>query len=65
MADQTEPADLGLIWGARKIAETLGVTERQGFHMLASGDIPGAKQIGRRWVVSRRALERFFEGEAA
>lgn len=58
-------ADLDLIWNAKNIAKVLGVTERQAFHMLEAGDLPGAKQIGRRWVVSRKALERFFEGEAA
>lgn len=57
--------DLDLIWGAKALAKVLGVTERQAFHMLEAGDLPGAKQIGRRWVVSRKALERFFEGEAA
>jgi hypothetical protein len=61
----SEPDSLDLIWGCKAIAAALGVTERACFHMLESGDLPGAKQIGRRWVVSRKALERFFEGEAA
>lgn len=57
-------ADLDLIWGARRIADALGVTVRQAFHMLESGQLPMARQIGNRWVVSRKALQAFFE-EAA
>ena len=59
------PNKLDLLWGAREIAAALGRTERQVFHMLEAGDIPPARQIGRRWVVSRKKLLELFEGEAA
>ena len=61
----SEPANLDLIWGAKAIAAALGISVRQAFHMLEGGQLPAAKQIGSRWVVSRRALQAFFEGEAA
>lgn len=57
--------DLDLIWGAEEIAKAMGRTTRATFHMLESGEITPAKQIGRRWVVSRRRLREFFESGAA
>lgn len=59
---EPQPPSLDLVWGAKAIATVLGVTERACFHMLEKGDLPAARQIGQRWVVSRKALERFFEG---
>lgn len=64
-ADVDEPKALDLIWGARAIAQVLGCTERKVFHMLEAGDLPVAKQVGKRWVASRAALEAFFREVAA
>jgi len=58
-----EAETLDLVWGAKAIAKVLGVTERACFHMLEKGDLPAARQVGQRWVASRKALERFFEAE--
>lgn len=51
--------NLDLLWGCTAIAEAIGRTERQTFHMLEHGHLP-AKRIGRRWVISRAALAAFF-----
>ncbi len=60
-----EPADkLDLLWGCKAIAQAIGRTERATFHMLEAGELP-ATQVGRRWVVSRRKLEQYFEEAAA
>lgn len=59
------PTALDLIWGARAIAQVLGCTERKTFHMLEKGELPMVRQVGSRWVASRKALEAFFVGEAA
>lgn len=61
-SDQARPLDL--IWGAEAIAEAIGRTRRQAFHLLEAGELPGAKKIGGRWVISRRALEAMFAGAA-
>ena len=61
MTDASE--NLDLIWGAKSIARALGVTERAAYHMLERREIP-ARQVGQRWVASRKALEQFF-GEVA
>ena len=62
----TQPTnELDLVWGAAAIAALMGCTERKVFHMLEAGEIPCARQIGRRWVVSRRKLLELFEGAAA
>jgi hypothetical protein len=43
------------IWGARKIGEVIGRSERATFHLLENGLLP-AKRVGERWCASRRAL---------
>lgn len=58
-----EPADL--IWGIAEIAKVIGRTERQTYHMVASGSLPVVKQVGQRYVASRSKLIAFFMGEAA
>lgn len=55
---------LDLIWGVDAIAEVIGRTPRQTFHMCSSGFLP-AKKVGQRWVAKREALVRFFEETAA
>ncbi len=60
MAEHQNPAPLDLVWGAAAIAKVIGRTTRQTYHMLEDGQIPPARKIGRRWVVSRSALSKFF-----
>lgn len=55
--EPTQPLDL--VWGVKAIACLIARTERQTFHMLTSGALPGRK-VGSRWVVSRSELEWFF-----
>lgn len=62
MGEQSEGLDL--VWGAKAIAQVLGRTERATFHMLEKGELP-ARQVGQRWVASRKALAEFFKGVAA
>jgi hypothetical protein len=50
---------LGLIWGVTNIAELIGRTPRQTYHLLSCGALPAAK-IGNRWVTSTEALTRCF-----
>ena len=50
---------LDLVWGAAAIAKVIGQTTRATYHMLEAGELP-ARQVGRRWVASRRNLETFF-----
>jgi hypothetical protein len=52
---------LDLLWGVRLIAKTVGRTERAMFYILENNQIPAAKKVGGRWVVSRAALCKFFE----
>jgi len=52
--------NLDLVWGAAEIAKVLGCSVRKTYHMLESGALPCCKQIGSRWVASRKALEAFF-----
>lgn len=56
---------LDLVWGCKAIAQVIGRTERATFHMLERGDLPCCRQVGQRWVASRKALEAFFAEVAA
>lgn len=53
-----------LLWGAEAIANEIGVSRRQAFRLLETGQIPG-KKVGGRWVVSRLTLAAFFSTDTA
>lgn len=57
-------ARLDLIWGVEAIANLIGRTPRQTFHMLKTEQLPG-KKVGGRWVAERGQLLRFFLEQAA
>jgi hypothetical protein len=54
-----------LIWGVQAIAHEIQREPRQTYHLLSTGELPVAKKVGGRWVVSRQRLRAFFAGEAA
>ena len=41
--------------------QQLGLSKNATFEAAHRGEIPGAFRIGKRWLVSRSALERFLE----
>ena len=45
-------------------AEMLGIGRQTAYNLAAQGELPGALRLGRRWVVSRKALESWLEGKA-
>lgn len=53
---------LDLIWGVEGIAQFIGRTYRQTYHMLVQGYIPG-RCVGQRWVADRRDLIAFFRSD--
>ncbi len=57
MADEVKD---DVLWGVQAIADEIGRTDRQTYHMLASGSLPGRK-VGGHWVCSRKVLRAFFE----
>ena len=57
--DSSEALRADLIWGIKAIAEELGKTQRQAFHLIDTGAIPSAK-IGGRIVASRTRLREHF-----
>jgi excisionase family DNA binding protein len=42
--------------------KVVGVSKNYGFRLAAEGKFPGARRIGNRWVVSRKALMAFLDG---
>ncbi len=61
--EASEPR-LNLIWEVEEIANLIGRTRRQTFHMLKNGELP-AKKVGGRWVAERNKLIAFFMETAA
>lgn len=57
--------NLDLVWGVQAIADIIGRSYQQTYHMIATGHLPMVKQIGERYVVSRSKLIAFFMEDAA
>jgi hypothetical protein len=55
----TDPDDL--CWGAAAIASAIGIDKRRAYYLLERKKIP-ARQIGRTWVASKRALYAYIVG---
>ena len=43
--------------------ELIGISRSLGFKLAGQGNFPGARRLGRRYVVLTSVLERFLEGE--
>jgi len=54
MANYESPEN-DLLWGVAEIGKAIHRTNRQTYHLLARGLLPGRK-IGASWVASRRKL---------
>ncbi|MBX9467071.1 MAG: hypothetical protein KL839_04085 [Rhizobium sp.] len=62
----TEAKELDLIWGVGPIGKEIGRTYQQTYHMIQAGHLsPVVRQVGQRYVASRKALIEFFTKEAA
>lgn len=60
-----ENESLDLVWGVQAIADIIGRSYQQTYHMIRSGHLPVVKQRGERYVVSRAKLIAFFMEDAA
>ena len=40
--------------------EMLGIARNTGYSLAEKGELPGARRLGKRWVVSRRVLREFL-----
>lgn len=57
--------ELDLVWGVEDIGQVIGRNYRQTYHMIQRGHLPMVKQIGERYVASRKKLIEFFTEDAA
>ena len=53
------------IWGIENFAKVINRTERQTYHLVATGKLPGVNKVGDRYVSTRRKLRSGVLGEAA
>jgi hypothetical protein len=54
---------LDVIWGAAAIAKAINRSTKATFYLLESKEIPGARKVGGRWCINRRALAELFSAE--
>jgi hypothetical protein len=54
-----------VLWGAKAIGQVLNLTERQAYHRLEAGQIPGARKVGKTWAASRSTILRMFTADPA
>jgi hypothetical protein len=59
----TEKMDL--IWGAKAIADTLGVPQHRIERLHARGQLPFVKRVGKMFVAERESMRRHFITPAA
>ncbi len=45
-------------------AKLLGIGRQTAYDLAAQGKLPGARRLGRRIIVSKRAFERFLDGDS-
>lgn len=43
-------------------AEYIGISESHLRNLMTAGEIPGVKRLGRRYVISRPAIDEWFNG---
>jgi len=55
---EIERGTLTLMQGARH----LGISRSLAYQLAATGKFPGVRRLGRRYVVSRKALQAYLEG---
>lgn len=61
---ETNDEALDLIWGIGNIGKLIGRSYAQTYHMVREGRLP-VKQIGERYVASRRKLVEYLTEDAA
>jgi excisionase family DNA binding protein len=60
-ATDRSPGEPRLAFGVQEVADALGVSRELVKHMIRTGQLPSVK-LGRRRLISRKALERFLAG---
>jgi hypothetical protein len=64
IADSSADLDAPL-WGIENFAKVINRTERQTYHLVATGKLPGVNKVGDRYVSTRRKLLNAVLGEVA
>jgi len=44
-------------------ARILGISRATAYMLARTGELPGVRRLGDRWIVSKRVLEEFLEGK--
>ena len=60
MIAKTESATMTV----EEAAAILGIGRQTAYNLAVRGELPGALRLGRRWIVSRKALESWLECKA-
>ena len=60
MTVATEPATMTI----EEAARLLGVGRQTAYDLANRGELPGALRLGRRWVISRKAVDAWLNANA-
>jgi excisionase family DNA binding protein len=63
-ASSRSPGEPRLAFGVQEVADALGVSRELVKQMIRTGQLPSV-ELGRRRLISRRALERFLAGDGS
>jgi excisionase family DNA binding protein len=61
MVMKTELATLTI----EEAAKVLGIARQTAYDLAARGGLPGARRLGKRWIVSLKTLNAWLEGRAS
>ncbi len=52
-----------LTYTVEETAKLLGIGRSLAYELAVSGELPGCRRLGRRYLVSKKALHQFLEGQ--
>lgn len=56
-----EPQPIRFTYSIQEVADLLGIGRSLAYELAQEGTLPGVKRLGRRYVVSRAALDAWLE----
>ena len=63
-ATAQDDEDTRRVYSPKEVIRLTGLSRNKVYGALASGELPGAFKVGRRWLVSKRALDAILNGVA-
>ena len=62
MTDTSKGSAEPLVYSIPVAAKMLGISRTHAFNLIHRGELPGVVQLGGRYVISKRSVERLLDG---